>query len=94
MAKAKTTNAAIAIEAAGRRAIEKLELDGMPERQIVQTVRYVIERTEFVDGGDRLDVGDRRSLPDGASIEFEIVSVTHTIKDGNDVYVAKAVEVV
>lgn len=69
------------------------ELDGMPERQIMQTIRYVLERTTFVDAGDRLDVGDRDRVPGCGALEFEIVKVTHTIKDGNDVYQASAIEV-
>ena len=71
----------------------EIELDGMPEKQIMQTVRYTIERTTFVEAGDRRDVGDRRIEQGFEELTFEIVKVTHTVKDGNDVYQATAIEV-
>lgn len=68
------------------------QLDGMPEPDIMQTIRYVIERTSFVGESERFDVGDQIGLAGGGDLQFEIVKVTHTIKDRNDVYVSVASE--
>ena len=71
----------------------EIELPGMPDPEVVQTIRYAIERTEFVDPDERRDVGDRARVDGYAGIKFEIVKVTHTRKDGRDVYTMSAIEV-
>ena len=89
----KTTATATLKTAAGVVTTGEIELPGMPDPEVMQTIRYAIERATFVDPDGRLDVGDRIGLTSGGELEFEIVKVTHTRKDGRDVYTMSAVEV-
>ena len=68
------------------------ELDGMPERDVIQRIEFTFSREEFVAPGERLDVGG--VLEDVPLRNFEIQRVTHTKVDGMDRYVLRATEIV
>ncbi len=73
---------------------KETQLDGMPDPQVIMTVKYALERSTFVDKDELIDVGDTVHGPSGAGgLKFVVVKVTHTRdKNDHDVYTVTTVE--